>query len=92
MTFCRLQMRLLFAYPCPLLEADDYRVIRKSLWQFVEYASAMTSGNRAVNPQLVTLPELTVPVETTSQGGNAAQPTPEGVDTVLGQMTVDTRH
>jgi hypothetical protein len=46
----------------PALSADDYRIIRQSLWLFGEYVAAITDGRLALRVEFLPLPQVTVPV------------------------------
>jgi hypothetical protein len=75
----------------PRLEADDFRVMRESMWLFLEYVSAMTSGDLAAKVEFVTLPQHTIPVNASSNGINVAQPTEQGLSAVFDEIPAATR-
>jgi hypothetical protein len=53
----------------PALLADDFRIIRQSLWLFGEYVAAMTDGRLTLRVEFLPLPRLTVPVSVTEREG-----------------------
>lgn len=59
----------------PLLLQDDYRVIHQSLRLFNEYILAMTKGRLGVRTNVLHLPDLCIPVQT-SLGGRTCFSTP----------------
>ncbi len=50
------------------LAADDYRIIRQSLWLFGEYVSAITDGRLTLRVEFVPLPELSIPLTLAPKG------------------------
>lgn len=75
----------------PRLEAEDFRIMRESMWLFVEYVAAMTSGDLAVKVEFVTLPGHTIPVEAMGTSSKFAQPTQQGLSAVFDEIPVATR-
>jgi hypothetical protein len=51
----------------PVLEANGPEVIHQSLWLFEEYIRAATGGKLRVETSIVSLPDLDIPVLTTSK-------------------------
>ena len=47
---------------------DDHQVLRDALWLFEEYVVAMTQGQLGVDLDVVSLPDLSLPVQASSRG------------------------
>ncbi|MBL8861608.1 MAG: hypothetical protein JNK02_06305 [Planctomycetes bacterium] len=66
----------------PLLLEQEHRVIRESLWLFLEYVLASTDGRLSVTPRFEWLPELSVEVEARAQPRRVAGLAAHALDAV----------
>ena len=58
----------------PEITANDHQLVRDSLWLFGEYIEALTRGRLQLDPEMIDLPDVTVPVQMVNSGTPLAAP------------------